>query len=63
MEPPLDRHCPRGRGLRHCGPVFLVVVIIGYILPWFGTDLLNIARGVADFNLPARVGRLFGVSL
>ena len=43
--------------------MFLVVVIIGYILPWFGTDLLNIARGVADFNLPARVGRLFGVSL
>ena len=43
--------------------MFLVVVIIGYILPWFGTDLLNIARGVADFNLPARFGRLFWVSL
>jgi hypothetical protein len=25
--------------------------------------LLDMARGVADFNLPARVGQLFGVSL
>jgi hypothetical protein len=30
-------------------------------LPWFGADLLDIASGVADFNLPARVGQLFGV--
>jgi hypothetical protein len=32
-------------------------------MPWFGADLLDMAREVADFNLPARVGQLFGVSL
>jgi hypothetical protein len=29
----------------------------------FGADLLGMARGVAAFNVPARVGQLFGVSL
>ena len=43
--------------------VFLVSVIIGYVMPFFGLELLDMARGVADFNLPARVGQLFGVSL
>jgi hypothetical protein len=43
--------------------VFLVVVIIGYIMPGLGADLLGMARDVAAFNLPARVGQLFGVSL
>jgi hypothetical protein len=32
-------------------------------MPWFGADLLGMAGGVAAFNLPARVGHLFGVSL
>jgi hypothetical protein len=41
----------------------LAVGIIGYILPLFGGDLLDMARDVAAFNLPARVGQLFGVSL
>jgi hypothetical protein len=36
---------------------FLVVVIIGYVMPWIGADLLDMARGVA------RVGQLFGVGL
>jgi hypothetical protein len=44
-------------------PPFLVWVIIGYVMPSFGLELLDMARGVADFNLPARVGQLFGVSL
>ena len=39
---------------------FLVWVIIGYVMPWLGADLLGMARDVADFNLPARVGQLFG---
>ena len=39
------------------------VVIIGDVMPFFGLELLGIARDVADFNLPARVGQLFGVSL
>jgi hypothetical protein len=41
----------------------LVVVIIGYIMPFFGLELLDLARELAAFNLPARVGQLFGVSL
>jgi hypothetical protein len=43
--------------------VFLVWVIIGHVMPFFGLELLDMARGVAAFNLPARVGQLFGVSL
>jgi hypothetical protein len=31
--------------------------------PFLGLELLDIARGVAEFNLPARAGQLFGVSL
>ena len=31
--------------------------------PFFGVELLGMARDVAAFNLPARVGNLFGVSL
>ena len=41
----------------------MVVIIIGYVMPGFGADLLDMARGVAAFNLPARVGQLFGVGL
>jgi len=41
----------------------LALLIIGYIMPWIGLDLLDMARGVAAFNLPARVGQLFGSSL
>jgi hypothetical protein len=39
------------------------VVIIGYFMPFFGLELLGVAREVAAFNLPARAGQLFGVSL
>ena len=42
---------------------FLALVIIGYVMPFFGLELLDMAREVAAFNLPARVGQLFGVSL
>ena len=42
---------------------FLVVAVIGYVMPFFGLELLGMARDVAAFNLPARVGQLFGVSL
>jgi hypothetical protein len=40
-----------------------IIVIIGHVMPLFGLELLGIARDVAVFNLPARVGQLFGVSL
>ena len=43
--------------------VLLVVVIIGYFMPWFGADLLDKAKDVSAFNLPARVGQFFGVNL
>jgi hypothetical protein len=33
------------------------------MLPFFGVELLDMARDVAAFNLPAWVGQLFGVSL
>jgi hypothetical protein len=32
-------------------------------MPFFGLELLDLARGVAGFNLPARAGQLFAVSL
>jgi hypothetical protein len=35
----------------------------GNMMPCFGLELLDMARDVAAFNLPARVGQLFGVSL
>ena len=43
--------------------VLLAVGIIGYVMPFFGLELLDMARDVAVFNVPARVGQLFGVSL
>ena len=46
-----------------CAQAFLPVVIIGYIMPFFGLELLDMARDVAAFNLLARVGQLFGVGL
>ena len=52
-----------GTALGIAAQVFLVVVIMGYIMPWLGADLLGMARHVAALNLPARVGQLFGVGL
>jgi hypothetical protein len=33
------------------------------MLPFFGVELLDMARDVAAFNLPARMGQLLGVNL
>jgi hypothetical protein len=33
---------------------------IFHILPWFGLELLDTARDVAEFDLPVRVIRMFG---
>ena len=52
-----------GAALGIAAQAFLVVVIIGYIMPFFGLELLDMARDVAAFNLPARMAQLFGVSL
>jgi hypothetical protein len=32
-------------------------------MPFFGLELLDMARDLAAFNLPGWVGKLFGVSL
>jgi hypothetical protein len=52
-----------GAALGIAAQIFLAVVIIGYVMPFFGLELLGMARDIAAFNLPARVGHLFGVSL
>jgi hypothetical protein len=52
-----------GAALGIAAQAFLVVVIIGYVMPFSGLELLDMARDVAAFNLPARVAELFGVSL
>ena len=52
-----------GAALGIAAQVFLVWVIIGHVMPLFGLEWLDMARAVADFNLPARVGQLFGVGL
>jgi hypothetical protein len=52
-----------GAALGIAAQVLLIVVIIGYIMPFFGLELLGMARDAAAFNLPARVGQLLGVSL
>jgi hypothetical protein len=39
--------------------VFLIMVVIGHILPWLGLGILDMARDVAAFNLPARIESFF----
>jgi hypothetical protein len=41
----------------------LIWVIILHILPRFGLDLLDLARAVADFDVPARIRLLFAGAL
>jgi hypothetical protein len=38
---------------------FLAIVVIFHVLLWFGLELLDTARDVAEFDLPMRVMRLF----
>ena len=52
-----------GAALGMAAQALLVVIIIGYVMPFFGLELLDMARDVAALNPPARVGQLFGVSL
>jgi hypothetical protein len=49
-----------GVALGIAAQALLVIVIIGYVMPFFGLELLGMARDLAAFNLPARVGQLFG---
>lgn len=43
--------------------LLLAVLIIGYVMPLLGLELLDMARELVAFNLPARVAQLFGVRL
>ncbi len=42
---------------------FLAWGLIFHVMPWIGLDLLDMARAVAAFDLPARVAQLFAGSL
>jgi hypothetical protein len=59
----LSAQVAAGTALGIAAQVVLVWAIIGHIMPFFGLELLDMARDVAAFNLPARVGQLFGVGL
>lgn len=37
--------------------------LIFHVMPWFGLDLLDMARAVAAFDLPTRIGQLFADTL
>ena len=41
----------------------LAIGVIGFIMPWLGLGLLDTARAVADFNLPARLGQFVAGTL
>jgi hypothetical protein len=47
-----------GAGLGVAAQALLAVGIIGYVLPWLGLHILDVARDIADFNLPERVWAL-----
>jgi hypothetical protein len=48
-----------GGGLGLAAQTFLAYVIIWHVLPQFGFHILDVARDIADFNLPERVWALF----
>jgi hypothetical protein len=37
----------------------LIAGVIAYVMPWLGLGLLDMARDIAAFNLPLRVGQFF----
>ncbi|HEY8008581.1 MAG TPA: hypothetical protein VIE66_17710 [Methylocella sp.] len=47
-----------GVGLGVAAQAFLVWGLIFHVMPWVGLDLLDMARAVAAFDLPARIGSL-----
>jgi hypothetical protein len=50
-----------GTALGIAAQILLAVGIIGYVMPWLGLGLLlDMARDIAAFDLPARVWELFG---
>jgi hypothetical protein len=39
----------------------LLYAVSGYVMPWFGLELLGMAHGVAALNLPARLFALLSL--
>ena len=48
-----------GAGLGVAAQAVLAIGVVFYLMPWIGLGLLDMARDVAAFNLPLRVGQLF----
>jgi hypothetical protein len=48
-----------GVALGIAAQAFLAWGLIFHVMPWIGLDLLDMARAVAAFDLPARIGQLF----
>ncbi|WGJ15773.1 hypothetical protein QEV83_05805 [Methylocapsa sp. D3K7] len=48
-----------GVGLGIAAQAFLVWGLIFHVMPWVGLDLLDMARAVAAFDVPGRIGMLF----
>jgi hypothetical protein len=48
-----------GAALGIAAQVLLVVVLIGYVMPFVGLELLGMARDVAEFDLPMRTWQFF----
>jgi hypothetical protein len=49
-----------GAALGIAAQIVLSVGLIGYVLPFFGLELLEMARDVAALDLPALIGHFFG---
>jgi hypothetical protein len=39
--------------------VFFIVIILGFVMPWLGIGLFEMAGEIVTLNLPARVGKFF----
>ena len=68
IRPASDRRYPDrpGNGERALcitAQAALAVVVIGYVISRLDLGLLDLARDVAAFNVPAKVGHVFGTIL
>ena len=60
----MDFACPhasnrRGRNSRSLAAAAAgILVVLVYIMPWLGFELLDMADGVAALDLPARLGQI-----
>ncbi len=52
-----------GAGLGIAAQGLLAWGLIFHLMPWIGLDLLDRARAVVVFDLPARIGQLFADTL